>query len=419
MFLKKNFLIYVLFFFLFFLGLTYQINPSGGAKYDYQLFEIIIRDLSTNLNLEYAINIFSNYYHSPVFYILASFIYKLFPSFFFLKILNILISFLLPYLFFLILKMKYKINNFYIFAFSLIIFYSPYFVGAAIWLHGDNLSLVFFSLSIIFYLKTKKNSGLINPILSFLFLALCCFIRYYYCLFSIYYLYNYFFLLNRIKFLYLLLFNFILSLPALIFLYFVSTKSNLFIFTGYLSFNYFSNFFIICSLILFYLIPIFFFDFKKIFSFYKKNYTFPLILFLFFLSIFLLENIFNLSLINLSNKGGGAFVKLARLLHFNTTIALLTLSFFSILILHFSFIREKFENYFLLFIFLLCFPTLVIYQKYLDPFFLIFFFGLIKSDFIFKSISDKKINIFITHIYFLLFLIFGIFYYYNFSLNFN
>ena len=179
MFLKKSFLIYVLFIFLFFLGLTYQINPSGGAKYDYQLFEIFIRDLSNNLNLEYVINIFSNYYHSPVFYILASIIYSLFPSFLFLKILNIFISFLLPYLFFLILKIKYQINNFYIFAFSLIIFYSPYFVGAAIWLHGDNLSLVFFSLSIIFYLKTKKNSGLINPILSFLFLALCCYIRYY------------------------------------------------------------------------------------------------------------------------------------------------------------------------------------------------------------------------------------------------
>jgi hypothetical protein len=95
------------------------------------------------------------------------------------------------------------------------------------------------------------------------------------------------------------------------------------------------------------------------------------------------------------------------------------LSFFTLLILNFVFIKKKFENYFLLFIFFLCFPNIVIYQKYLDPLFLIFFFGLIKSDFLFQSLSKKKINIFITHTYFLLFLIFGVIYYYNFSLNFN
>jgi len=419
MFFKKKIFIYLLFIFLFFIGLVLQINPSGGAKYDYQLFEIVINDLSVNLDLDYIINFFRSYYHSPVFYIFASIIFKLYPNFFFIKILNILISFLLPYLFYLILKIKYKINNLYIFLFSLIIFFSPYFISAALWLHGDNLSLVFFSLSIIFYLKTKKNNSLTNPMLSFLFLAFCCYIRYYYCLFSIYFLYSFFFSLTRIKFLYLLFFNLILSLPALIFLHFVSIKGNLFIFDNYLSFNYFSNFFVISSIILFYLIPIFFLNYRKIFFFYNKNYSLPLILFLFFSIIAILENIFNLSLINLSNNGGGIFVKLSRLLNLNTNIALLILSFFTLLILNFVFIKKKFENYFLLFIFFLCFPNIVIYQKYLDPLFLIFFFGLIKSDFLFQSLSKKKINIFITHTYFLLFLIFGVIYYYNFSLNFN
>jgi len=417
--LKKKLLIYSLFISLFFIGLILQINPSGGAKYDYQLFEIIIRDLSVNLSFDYIIDFFLNYYHSPVFYIFASIAYKLFPSFFFLKILNVVISSILPYLFFLILRIKYKNSSFYIFFLSLIIFYSPYFIGTAIWLHGDNLSLVFFSLSIIFYLKTTKNNNLLNPILSFLFLALCCYVRYYYCIFAVYFLYNNFFSLSRIKFLYLLLFNFILILPALIFLFFVSFKSNALIFNNYLSFNYFSNFFVICSVFLFYLIPIFYFNLKKIFIFYKKNYKFPLILFLIFFSIAYVENIFNLFLINLPSNGGGVFIKLFRLLNFNTNIALLMLSYFSILILDFLFIKKRTENYFLLFILLLCFPNLVIYQKYLDPLFLIFLFGLIKSDLLFRSLSTRKINIFVIHTYFLLFLIFSIFYYFNYSLNFN
>jgi hypothetical protein len=144
----------------------------------------------------------------------------------------------------------------------------------------------------------------------------------------------------------LLLFNFILILPALIFLFFVSFKGNAFIFNNYLSFNYFSNFFVICSIFLFYLIPIFYFKLKKIFIFYIKNYKFPLILFLIFFSIALVENIFNLFLINLPSNGGGVFIKLFRLLNFNTNIALLILSYFSILILDFLFIKKRPENYF-------------------------------------------------------------------------
>ena len=81
-----------------------------------------------------------------------SFIYKLIDNVIIIKIFYIFLCSFLPLIFF-ILKDKFKLDEKILFIFSLIIFLSPYFRSSAIWLLGDNLSLIFFGLSIYFLIN--------------------------------------------------------------------------------------------------------------------------------------------------------------------------------------------------------------------------------------------------------------------------
>ena len=182
---KKN-LIYLVFSFSLFLGFLVGENSSGGAKIDYEyLFPFIENFRFSFLN---AIDLFAKdsgtLIHSPVFYILVGKAKNLFLNINYLKILYIIISCSLPYIFYLVLKERYRYNIDFCFYFSLIIFFSPYFRSSAIWLLGDNLSLIFFCLSIYFInKKTETIENFKKYFLSLFFLGLCCYIRYYYFIF--------------------------------------------------------------------------------------------------------------------------------------------------------------------------------------------------------------------------------------------
>ena len=410
MFTNKKISIYFLYILLLFLGLYFNINPSGGARQDYQLFQEVIKNFSVSINFKYAEFFFKSYHHSPVFYIFAALLKKIFNNFEILRVINILISSLIPYIFFLVLRIKYNINNFYIFLLSLTIFYSPYFIGTAIWLNGDNLSLLFFLLSILSFFKSEKNSNKIFPILCFLFLALCCYIRYYYCLFGLYYLYKYFYSLNKKNFILLLILNFLLIFPAIVFLHDIIIDKNFFTNNNFFSFNYLNNSLIISSIIFFYLVPIIFFETKKIILYYKKNMRLPLFLFSFTVFILLLNLVLNITLINPPINGGGVLVKLLNVLNLNLNIFLLIIFCIFILSINYFFLSNKIENYILLAILFLSFPLATIYQKYFDPFFIIFFFSLIKSKIIYTNLQNKIINLYFLHLYFIFFFIFCLFY---------
>ena len=410
MFTYKKTIIYFLYIILFFLGLYFNINPSGGAKQDYQLFQEVIKNFSVSINFKYAEFFFKSSHHSPVFYIFAALLQKIFNDFEILRVINILISSLIPYIFFLVLKIKYNINNFYIFLLSLIIFYSPYFIGTAIWLNGDNLSLLFFLLSVLFFLKSEKSNNKIFPISCFLFLAICCYVRYYYFLFGLYYLYKYFHSLSKKNFILLLILNFLLIFPAIVFLYDVILNKNFFINNNYFSLNYLNNTLIISSIVFFYLLPIIFFQSRKIILYYKKNISLPLCLFSFTAVILLLNLVLNITLINPPMNGGGVLVKLISVLNLNLNIFIFIIFCIFILSVNYFFLSNKIENYFLLTILFLSFPIATIYQKYFDPFFTIFFFSLIKSKIIYSNIKNKIINLFYLHLYFISFFIFCLFY---------
>ena len=188
---KNKIFIFVVFSFSLIIGLIFDENAGGGAKIDQEYLLKYIFKLSDNLDdgLNYFFSDFGTLIHSPVFYIIISFILKISNSFLLTNILYIFLSCSLPLIFYSILKSKNNTNYDFLFAFSIIIFFSPYFRSSAIWLLGDNLSLIFFSLSILFFIKTKNNSQKKeNYFLCLFFLILCCYVRYYFAIFSIYYL---------------------------------------------------------------------------------------------------------------------------------------------------------------------------------------------------------------------------------------
>ena len=133
--------------------------------------------------------------------------------------------------------------------------------------------------------------------------------------------------------------------------------------------------------------------------------------FLFFSFIFCIDSFLKIRLIYFSELGGGIFMKIALLFSIQPSLFLSLFSFLSLVILDFFFQGNKIKNYFLLILLILAFPIFTLYQKYFDPLLLIFFFGLIKSKQIEKTIEDFKKNLSIIYLYFFSFYVFSIFYY--------
>ena len=154
---------------------------------------------------------------------------------------------ILPFIFYHILKIREK-DNIFIYLFSLIIFISPYFRSSSIWLLGDNLSLIFFSLSVLFYLKFQKKNNTIYCYSSIFFLALCCYVRYYYFPFYFFYIYTFIGKISLKEITKIILFSFSMALPAIIYFFYIIKHTNFLILvnfeTGHNLQNYTTNFFI-------------------------------------------------------------------------------------------------------------------------------------------------------------------------------
>ncbi len=413
---SKKILIYFLFVFSLLVGLFFGENSSGGSKKDFNILIPYIEAFGRNfeqalfLYLDNAATII----HSPVHYILLGNLNNLFGNIFITKIFYIFFSSILPIIFFFILKKKTTKNSSGLFVFSLIIFLSPYFRSSSIWITGDNLALIFFSVSVLFYLKFLKNSNKkkIDLFLCITFLILCSYIRYYYAPFILFYFYEFNKFLNfKWKFT-VLVYCFLISLPAFGYFYYIF-ENTIFLnrAINYTGLSYPSNFFLILSILLFYLFPFFVFKFKKIFEYYKKNYDVLIKIFLLLTFFILVDFFLKNNLIYFSIYGGGVFKKLFELTNINIKFAMYIFSILSLTLIDYSFKDYRKKNYLLLFIFLISFPMYTIYQKYFDPLFYFVFFGLVN----FKNFDEiidfntKKLSAIYT--YFLFFLIFCMFYY--------
>jgi len=413
----KKISLYTLFVLSLFIGFILQENSSGGAKIDHDFFQIYINFFYLDFydGLEKFLENPSTIIQLPVFYIIISFFLKIIDNLVVLKFGYILICSFLPLIFFLILKKKFQFEKEFLFYFSLLIFLSPYFRTSSIWLLGDNLSLIFLSLSILFYLKFQDKKKILDIYLCFIFLILCSYIRHYYSFFIIYYLFYVYKNLNTKHLLYLIILSFILSLPALFYLKYIILNYN-FIDTisSFSNTNYLSSGFVILTIILFYLIPFIINREFVIFNYYKKKIKILFLITLITFLIYIIDIFFFKSLIVFPANGGGVFVKLIYQANPILRETLLFIVFLiSFLVIDFIFHKNRFSNYLLLIILLISLPFEIIYQKYLDPLFYLLFFGLINSNYIKDIFFRKVISLNFVFIYFSFFYLFSFFYYLN------
>ena len=296
----------------------------------------------------------------------------------------------------------------------MIIFLSPYFRSSAIWLLGDNLSLIFFSLSIFFFLQfdQKKNNKLI--FISLTFLIACCYIRYYYCIFFLYYLFYYYQNLSRELLFKILFFSFLLSFPAVLyFSYIIIEFDFLKTLDSFGKIDYLNSGIIVLTIILFYILPFLIDKENSLINYYKQKTKIILIYLSIFFIICLINYFFLNDLIKFSQRGGGVFLKFLRLFGLDETLPMLFLALVSLLILDFIFKEDRVSNYLILFTIIISLPMTTIYQKYLDPLFFLIFFGLIKSDYINYNILKNNFNLKLIFSYFSFFYLFSLFYYLN------
>ena len=102
--------------------------------------------------------------HSPVFIIFFLILQKISFNETFARFINLHLSLLIPYFFYLSLKLKYqlKFNDIKILL-PTVIFLSPYFRSSSFWLGSENISLIFLSICIYYFLKyeNSKKKGIL------------------------------------------------------------------------------------------------------------------------------------------------------------------------------------------------------------------------------------------------------------------
>ena len=133
--------IYITYLFLYFsLLLGFYFNEDFGLGYitDYSVLKLYVplfekNFVKTLLNFDTL-----GTSHSPIYYIFVLFLEKISFNETFSRLINLHVSLLIPYFFYLCLKIKYKFKkeNLYILI-PCIIFFSPYFRSSSIWLSSN------------------------------------------------------------------------------------------------------------------------------------------------------------------------------------------------------------------------------------------------------------------------------------------
>jgi len=407
---KKRFFLFLLGFISLIIGFIFNENAGGGGKKDFLYFLPYINGFSTNF-----IDGFNSYIKDPgvsiqppTFYIFAGFFSNIFGGLLSFKIFYLILCLSLPYIFYKILKEKFNQDSDLLFYLSLLIFISPYFRTSAIWSLGDNLSLIFFSLFILNLIKAEKSYKIKYYLYSLIFLIISSYIRHYYSIFWLFFIFVYY---KKLKFKYLpqiLIISLISSIPAI--LYFsqlLFSQNYLSTIKIYTNFNFFLTIIQILTITFFYIVPFIFFCRKELNKFIgdKTNLSLIIIISILFIFAFHYYNFRPL-------HGGGVFFKLYKFTDLNTLIYISI--FFSISTLFF-FIKNdskilNFQNFLLFFCLICAFPFHSIFQKYLDPLIYFVLFGLLESKQIDNMIKFKKISLPITYIYFGSFLILALIY---------
>ena len=396
--------------FLLFLYLTLIVsfffgeNSTGGAIKDYLNQKGISQKFSSNFfQTFYEYDNFSTR-HSPILIIFLSFFEKINLPDFVIRLIHLHICLFLPLIFFKCLKLKFKeIDEKILLLLAALIFLSPTFRSLSIWPDSRLLGLIFFSISIFYFLKFNENKHIKFVFLNVFFLALSSYLSPNFSVFSIFFITKFisFYRFFSKEILIIILLNFILALPA--FYYIFILDINFFLKSAAIGIennekiifnNLFNDIFITFSIIFFYLIP---FLFLKII---KLNKILTIKNFLISLAIFLLC-VLNFNY-NYSYSGGGIFFKFSNFFFENNY-----LFYFITLISIYLVLPLIMNNYLnLLFFVLIIFnnPQYTLYHKYFDPFLLLTFFTIFNLNFNLNKIVYRKNYLYIFS-YFVVFLI--------------
>ena len=378
----------------------------GGAFNDYKgHFYISEKFRSEFLNTLLSYNQLGHR-HSPIFYILRSFIseIEIIQRLFFLHL-----YLLIPVFFYLCLKIKYKeINNNNLKLLASVLLLFPAFRSYSIWPDPHLLGILFLTISIYFFLIFKYiNSSIKNTLTSSFFLALSAYASPNFGVFIIYFFYKYFKFFKFTKKIFILsIFNLLLSLP---FFYYIFILKINFIFNEYgwdigsnvFSLNNVSNkLILISSIFLFYIIPLL--NIKNLYkesnSFLKFNlykYNFFII---FFISCYLFDFSYSYSL---TNSGGGIFYNISNFL-FDNNYLLFLISFLAACLL-FKIFKDDKKNLVLFLCLILSNPQITLWQANHSPTIFLLILLLFNIKFLNKKLDLK--NLLIIFLYFMSFIL--------------
>ena len=397
-----NLLIFLTFFSLI-LGFYFDEDSTGGAFEDH----VIHNQISNYFFFDFK-ETFLNYdqmktRHSPITPMFFSLFKFLNINEDVVRFFNLFTTLVLIYFFYKCLKIYYpNIDEIYLKLISSVIFLSPTIRSLSIWPDSHLYGLIFFVISTYFFIKfkfEKKHKKFNFVILNILFLALSSYIRPSFSLFSVFFFYNF---LIEYKFskklLYIISINIILSIPAFYYLFVLDVmflSNHAFGDTDLVTrINLSNKILIISSILLFHLIPFFFWKYSY---FIEKIRNFNIFDIIFILCLSSLLIIF----FNYKKEftGGGIFFHLSFL--FNSTYLFFAISIVGILILYLL-SKLNLNNFLLIIILILSNPQLTIYHKYYDPLLLILFFLLFDLKYKKQSINFKHILFFYFHSIFFL-----------------
>ena len=382
---KRIVYVYISLYLTLLIGFYFNEDFAGGYKVDYLIYKKIgnafILDLKNSLLFYEKFSIMV----SPIFILLLTYIHKILNNDTFVRFLNLNFSLILPYLFFLCLKIKYVDTKKYLLSLlPAIIFISPYFRSSSIWVGPENLSIIFFLASVYFFLRhenEKQNLSFI--LLNVFFLAIAAYIRPIYSLFSIYFFLKFY---CNIKFsknlIYYILFNILLSLPAFYYIFILDVNFFGAALSNGIGFaNHINQFAITISIIFFYSIPIILNNYKNYLDI--KNYKITNLIFS-IVFIYLIITYFNYEeRFDGLVYGGGIFYKFSNLI-FKSNYFFYLIVFISFNILAISVFKDnknidKFFNFILLLVLIFFEPDGFYFQETYDPLLYIVFLLLINS----------------------------------------
>ena len=415
--INNKLLIFFFGYLFFMLGFFLNENSSGGALSDYNHHFKVILSFKENLK-----DSLINYHifktdHSPLFIYSLLIIYNFLESEFFLRFLYSHLGLLIPFLLYKCLKLELQnISSDKLFLFSFILLLSPFVRSLSYWPGSEIISLIFFLISIYFYLKFKKNNKIFNNVLlNIFFLALSAYYKPVYSIFSLFFFYEFFKILGISKKLFFIfVLNIFLSLPAFYFLFFVNDY--LFEFMSSDSSAYYFNIaniiLIVTSIIFFHLL------FLSSHIYFEKNLFFlkfnKFEVILIFLIVSLASIYFNFDVTQIG-YGGGFFLKISNIF-FKNNYFFYFICFFGIILI-FNLIKINFFKHLILIICLfLQNPHNYFYHEYYEPLFLIVFFTLFDRK-MFQNFFNKNLNLISLYLFYTLFFLMNLIKNFNIFLN--